>query len=375
MPIQGFELSDPHDRGVVDSTGIETIDFAATFTDTVTPSGLLSASLLLGSFDNVETRMLIRFESFPDSVTVTNASMIFITNKITGSKDAKTSFQATVHRVTAEWDESKVTDENFQNAFDGSVLATAEILSIVADTVRFNFNPEGVQLVNGWADTTDAVENFGVLVDFSGSTFVKDFFARSSLVGQPFLEIEFTNPDAQIDTMRVTPAADAFLARRLFEPTPGPLYVDHLFTRHSVVKFDLSDLPRESTVNRATMNLTLDLDRSLVAGPFTLQIQRLKKSFTSLSPDSLEVDNELFVIADVTANTRSITIPSELYRSAFGRMIQDWITERVPNHGFIFRSALPGSNIGRLAFVSAEMDSARAPKLSIDFSVAPTVVR
>lgn len=378
MPIQGFDLADPQDRGVVDSTGIENIDFAASFSDTVTPSGVLSPSLLLGAFNNVETRILVRFGNFPDSVTITKAAIVFITNRVIGSKDAKTTFPATVHRVTADWKEGTVTDENFQNAFDGSALATAEILSIVADTVRFNLNSEGVQLVNDWADTTDEVENFGVLIDFSASTFVKDFFARGIAAGQPVLEIVVEKPDAPIDTMTVAVDADAFLTRRLFEPPPGPLYVDHLFTSQSVIKFDFSNIPRESTVNRVTMTLRVDQERSLFAGrTFTVQIQRLKKSFSSLSPDSLELDNDLnlIVLADISATQTLITIPSELFRPVFRRMIQDWISERVPNHGFIFRSALPGSDISRVAIVSAEMDSTRAPKLSIDFSVAPTIVK
>lgn len=380
MPIQGFDLANPGSRGQVDSTAIKDVEFETTYSDSFIPTGSLTTSLLLGSLNGIETRILLRFEDLPDTVEIKNAAIILSSNNVLGD-EAKTSFQAFVHNVLDDWNEDTVTDANFPGNVDGAAIASAEILSVdqifdendslVTESVRFQFDAQGVELASGWADTTDAVPNYGVLIDFANSTFIKNFFNRGNTANGPILELEVLKGTV-LDTLFVTSSGDAFLARQLQTPPSGPLYVDHLFGNHSILKFNLSTVRRESTINRAFLVLTIDQANTFITeSQFTLQIFRLLEPFTE--PDSLSLDGSFEVTAGISPNATKVTIPGDLAQAQFRRMVQDWITERVENNGILIRSRTPGISISRVAFVSASLGLDDAPSLNVDLSVAPTI--
>ncbi len=380
MPIQGFDLSNPGSRGVVDSTAIKDIDFEVTYSDSFIPTGSLSASLLLGSLNGIENRLLLRIDDIPDTVEVKKATLILVSNSVVGDQ-AKTSFQAFVHNVLDEWDEDTVTDANFSYNVDAAAIAAAEIVSasqvfdendsLVAESVRFQFDERGVELVNGWADTIDAVPNFGVLIDFDNSTFVKNFFNRGNVANHPTLELEVMK-STDLDTLVFPISADAFLAHQLAEPVTGPHYVDHLFGYHSIVKFDLSAIPRESTINRALMVLAVDRANTFITDTqFSIQVLRLLKPFTE--PDSISLDFSFEATVGVSPTATTVTFPSDLTQPQFRRMVQDWVAGLVENNGIIIRSRTPGFSISRVAFFSTNQSSPDAPRLSIDYSIAPTI--
>jgi hypothetical protein len=378
-PIQGFDLSNPDSRGLVDSTAIKEIDFELTYTDSIVPTGAVSSSLLLGSFNNVESRVLLRFNAIPDTAEITKATLILRTNAIIGD-EIKTAFSATVHNVLEDWNELTVTDENFHHNYDRSPIAAAEILSVtqvfdendslIIEPVRFQFNEAGVALVNGWADTTDATPNYGMLIDFSNSTFIKSFFTVSNAANRPLLELEVMSGSV-LDTVSVPVTQDAFIARELVSLPSGPLYVDNIFGKHAIVKFDLSAIRRESTVNRAQLELTVDQAHTFISeSQFSFQVMRLLKPFTE--PDSIAFDFGFAALATVSSTGSKITV-SESSLPVFRRIVQDWVTGQVENHGLLIRTNTPGQSISRVAIVAAQLNPAEAPSLRIDFSIAPSI--
>ncbi|NIU23868.1 DNRLRE domain-containing protein, partial [candidate division KSB1 bacterium] len=151
-----------------------------TFRDTVTNTGS-SPFLLLGAFRDIETRILLKFDSIPDTVEVIDATILLRTNAIVGETRDKTAFTATVHQVTSDWDESTVSFENFQDAFDPNPLASSEILSVDrepasgedldVEIVSFDLAPE---VIESLTDSTSMFNRFGVFIDFSSdSRFIK----------------------------------------------------------------------------------------------------------------------------------------------------------------------------------------------------------
>lgn len=375
-PIQGFDLTDPRTRGVVDSVIINDIAFEHTFVDTLVPTGVLGSGLLLGSINNFESRVLLRFDGIPDTLEITKAAIVLRTLSVIGDQ-VRTSFTASAHQVLEDWNERTVTDANFNHNVDPTPIATAEILARVErDTVpvRFPLNEQGIQLVRDWADTNDAVPNYGVLLDFSNSTFIKTFFTLATANG-PKLELEVMR-GANLDTVTFTASADTYLPRQLIAPPPGRLYVDHVFGSHSILKFDLSSIPRESTVNRVVMELTVDPANTFVAeSQFKMEITRLLKPFSE--PDSLSLDFDLRFVATFNATSSTIKVPNEFSTDQdigrFRRIIQDWITGQVENHGLFIRTQTPGLSISRVAIVSASVNPSAAPVVKVDFSTAPTI--
>jgi len=370
--IQGFDLVDPTGRGEVLKTTLDTLEVETTFKDTVSNSGS-SALLLLGQFRNVATQILLKFDGIPDTVQITRVTLVLTSSSIVSDGAAKNSFFATVHPATADWEERKVTYDSFGQAFDPVPIGTAEVLpvasrlvgvdSTINDEVRFVFTDAGVDLVRQWADTTTG-NNFGVLVDFETPLFIKEFFSRGSLSNQPKLELNVLNGTEQ-DTVIVSATEDAFIAKQLSDPPAGPLYVDNTFTHQTVLKFDLSRIPRESTINSASLKLHVDQQNSLLRETGTVfQLIRLSKPFEP--PGTFRKDSSFVAIAlSVSKSTDELSIP---VRS----LLQGWVIDLFENHGFVIQSANPGGDVNRVAFHSNATDPERAPKITVDFTTAPS---
>ena len=183
--LQGFDLlTAPNGQRAVDTTTVRVL-VEATFQDTLTATGS-SIFLDLGQIDNVQSRALLRFKAVPDSIDISKVTLILDTNTIIAQGQTKSRFLASVHRVTSDWEESTVTSEDFGDAFELAALGEAEIVSTGAvvtgfdtlstESIRFEFNQDGVDLVSDWADTT-LPDNFGILIDFEDAAFVKEFIA------------------------------------------------------------------------------------------------------------------------------------------------------------------------------------------------------
>lgn len=375
-PIAGFDmLTNPNDRGRVDNAIINNLEIEETFSDTITATGR-SILLLLGEFDNVRSQILLKFET-PDTVTINDAALILNTNTIYSDGENKSSFRATLHRVTADWDERDVTFENFGNSFESNSIGETEILTTgsglsendsLFESVRFELTSEGTELVRSWADTT-LMNNFGVLVNFDPveAEFMKEFFSQNSPIGQPRLELEVLENGSELDTIMVVATADAYLVESIAEPPSGPLYVDNVFSRQSVVKFDLLQIPRESTINRASLTLNVKKDNSIIKNidGYVIQIDALTAPFESVN--QFDRDSTLLFTDKFIRNTDSPVIIE------MAPLLQSWVAESIENHGILIRvaTANAGRDISRVAFHSNTTSTNLAPRIEVEFSRAP----
>ncbi len=372
-PLEFDLLTDPNDRGRVDSTVVANLIQETSFGDTLTATGV-SPFLELGQLDNTSTRVLLRFRSVPDSITISKATLILDTNTIYSTGENRSVFPATVHRVREDWVERSVTGENFGNSFDASPLSEATILSIGADfsesdslfieSIRFEFDDTGLQLVRGWVDTTRG-DNFGIIIQHgAGSDFIKEFLSRNGLVNQPRLELESLTSSG-VDTTISVATEDATIVTRTGGVPAEPLFIDDLQSLQTVLNFDLSSIPRESSINDATLELTIDRDESRIkVSGYVFQIDRLAEAFAG--PGALQVDSDLGAISQIVNNTTttlSIPVPG---------LVQFWISENVPNHGMLLRTSNPGRDASKLVFRSNATDPTLGPRLIIHFSSAPT---
>lgn len=381
-PIQGFDPDlgfDDDDLGSVRKATLHSVDLQFSFEDTLTTTGS-SPNLSVGTFSNIDTRTLIKFESFPnpDSVTILDAALILRTSVVTGNVTGQT-FEATVHRVTDDWDEANVRAENFGEAFDPTPLASATIRSIYrvdslnVEQVRFDLGDDGTELIRQWSDSTSGVNNFGFLINSNSANFIKQFYSTEFFTGSraPQLEVTARVQGTGADTTITTTAmADAYLIERNpgFMLPDGPLYVDHLFGRKSIIRFDLSQIPRESTISRAELIFNIEQEKSVLNNDgFSIQLIALDNAVTT--PDSFEVGSNaqpLSSVPNVQESTTTVTVP---IRST----LQAWVNEVIENNGLLLRSATPGKDISYIAISPCESDTTRCPRLVVDYTVPPTI--
>lgn len=371
--IQGFDLIDPDNLGTVRSMSLDSLETAVAFDDTLVATGD-AAFLLLGLSQNVSSRILMRWENVPSvEDEILEATIILTSARVLGPTDSKRSFPATVHRVTADWEETTVTHESLGNSFDLTPIGGGEITTAVqvtvADTVqpertRIPLTAEGVALVNQWRDTTVVDFRRGIIIDFASADFMKFFEGRNS-VDRPRLEMITRLNDTDRDTLLFAPSGDSYLIEKTSTLPAGPFYVDHVTSQQFVIKFGLGSIPRESVVNLALLVLNVDAQNSVITDAgFTFQIIRLAEEFQE--PNIVVIDSTFAPInINVEEGSTGLATPAIL------NLFQDWVSAIAENHGILIRTATPGRDVSRVAFFSPQTDVTMAPSIQVKFSVAP----
>lgn len=323
------------------------------------------ASLYVGQADGKLVSSLIKFTTFPDSVlSLESAELVMISVRTLG--DTVGEFRASVHRVTAAWEELEVTMSSFAGAFDASEMGGATIAAADTDTVRIALDPA---MVLPWLRNPD--DNHGIYIRTDAAPILKQFNSLNAASDPPRLEIAYRD-SSDSDSLRTAESfatADAFIFETLQAPEEGPVYVSNGLEARTLLKFDLSAIPDDVTINHAELKLTLDLEHSyldsLSGFPFDLyQVTEETTDPHTAAFDSLRSLNPRAAVALDTTQTLTIVF-SETNRIS---QIQRWAFGLDQNYGFVLIARRPYQDLFRVAFFTAAMDSAKAPELVIRYT-------
>ncbi|MGH7453844.1 MAG: DNRLRE domain-containing protein [bacterium] len=344
--------------------------------------------LFLGSYKNIESRVLLRFDPLPDSGTVIAARLRLPAEEATGQTG---SFDATVHQVTTPWNESKVTwgENDFPVQFNPA-MDTKQIFVTVADTtdtIAFNLNP---QVVARWFSSLSVStrDTNGVLLQAPNATFIKAFASRFNSSRRPFLELttrmRVANRDTTITTRR-SATASVFVFKRLAPLPVQRLHVGNGESLQSVLSFDLrkfipDTIPKSATISRATLSLQFDAANSVFVDnddilSLTLYVDLRKFELDTLKTADLfkaPLDSLLFF-----QNT-AVGISSTSIQLDITGLVQRWVLlppeERTPpqSYGYFYLVPdFPALLLSRAAFYSRENGESLAPKLKIEYTTPP----
>jgi len=332
-----------------------------------------TTNLLLGKFDNLESRFLMRFAqlSLPDTVAVVAASLKLRGTLVQG-KGAD--FDATIHQVTAAtWDSGKVTwgSGNFPVAFNPAPMNTQRVSAVTGDSTTFNLDPA---VVSSWR--TVAGREQGLLVQAPGATFMKAFGSHFSAPKQPVLElITLKRGNTKNDTTRFSPTVSIFLFQRLSALRQGPLYIGLGEQHASTLFFDVSALPKNVTISRALVTVEVDTLNSVFYS------SRLDLQLAYVGP--VEVPNYNFnplrfdpfgSYQDTlrTAELDTVGTAAKQVTFVITNAVQQWVADSQNNRGvLLFPVAFSVRDLTRAAFYSRETALTRAPKLQIEYTLPP----
>jgi hypothetical protein len=348
-----MDLVDPNQRGTIHPTATNTSVIDSTeFSVINTASGTY---LPLGNFDNVESRILMRFPALPDSVI--SVKMLLPSHIVMGTG---TSFTATVHEVTMPWTESTIVwgGSDFPVEFNLAAIDTQQIFSAVLDTTVFDLDPQALK------DST------GVLIQSHGATFVKEFHSRLSFGNTPWLQVVAIN-NGRNDTTRSLASSSVFLFKRSMQLPQGPLYVGNGEKHASFVQFNLDSIPKIATINHAELIFEVDtLNSVLNADELSASLYFLLADIKS-SP--LKLDS-LATPADTMQFIQRVSIsPTAPFISfSMTNVVQLWVLEPTRNYGVALRPDLPERDLLRAALYSRKTNPRRAPQLRIEYTTPPS---
>lgn len=359
-------LADPTQLGQRRQTAV-TINIDSTANKKANTFG--TSDLWLGKFDNIESRMLMRFAPIDTGVTVIAGTLKLHTNLLKGNG---VSFNATIHEVTNSWDSTKFTSQDDivqKDLFKNAPMDIQRVNPEKTDSLVFKLDPA---VVSSWR--TKAGREKGVLIQTSGATFIKSFNSNLSAQKPPVFElITLKRGNTKNDTTRLTASAAVFIFQRTGELRQGPIYVGLGEQHQSVLFFDVTAIPPNTTISRALLTLEVDtLNSIFYSNRLDLQLAY------PIDPDSTKdykFDPLRFGSLSAalrTAALDTVNISTKMITFTVTNPVQLWVSDSKKNFGVnLFPISFTGRDLTRAAFYSRETDAARAPKLQIEYTVPP----
>jgi hypothetical protein len=230
-------------------------------------STAFSGKLLLGSYKDFDSRILIKFADVPaDSFTVDSLRLIL--NSVYNQGEASLPISGTAYMVTEEWEESVNEDEDWkwQENIDYSSELTSEfeIGEGISESHIIELSPELMQI---WQDTTGGGQNHGLLLDFNTASYIKEFGSKNNTDGIPvpkMVAVYYNHAlDSTIhDTILVNLDASVMDFRGTFDPEL--LQIVSGYSVKAFLKFDLSSIPANAALSTMRIILHRDVDNSVI---------------------------------------------------------------------------------------------------------------
>ncbi|MEN8193062.1 MAG: DNRLRE domain-containing protein [Bacteroidota bacterium] len=284
--------------------------------------------LLFGKHDNVQSTMLLKFLVFlPDSIkqAVLDETLEVLSSQIDlrivyTYGDKNNSFDFSVNKINSSWNSLSFNKDSLASLdYENIDRSTNKVYSDTS--ITFDFDKE---LVRDWLNYSVAEEqaenNNGIYFNYtSGSEKILGFpaisYPNEELLGK--LTIIVQVPDEFIDTIIVSTTSDVHaVLGDLPSGNPENIFIQGGIAVRSNILIDVSKIPDNTIINKATLKLYYDESESLIG--------------TKIS-DSLGVIG----LSDFDQNEINESLPPTLlkreenfYSGDITRFVQDWVSKQ-----------------------------------------------
>lgn len=297
--------------------------------------------LLIGNYDNISCSILIRFD-VPD--TLKDVKMEWAQIRLFRSKffigDSTLPVHFTAHKVLSNY---------YDTLYDAQIIGE---FNSVPDSVNYFKIDTGV--VREWLNG----RNYGLYLKPQNSGVIWGFNSLDEILFTPALEIVIRREN-DLDTVRFFYGSDGYIARLNEQIDTNYIVLQAGVGLRSILKFDVSRLPKNIIINRAEVTLYLKEKKkykdgvdSILAG-FITDVNLVKRSIGGFEGNYLGVRNPLDTIEYIIP----LTTP-----------VQRWVNGEA-NNGILVRSFSEVDNFDRLVFHYTD----RKPKLKIYYTTKPGI--
>ena len=345
---------------------LDTIVVSATrsYNGTVLPATSISPRVLVGNVDNIQCWGIYRFSLLPDSIkSIPIVSAELDLRTIYHFGDSLAPFSMTVHQILMNWATDSLTIDSLKApGFYRSSPSGVWNSGSIGDTSRLTI-PLDTTMIRSWGTLNDTtLNNFGVLLRPTNNGVVKGFgsFMVSDPALGPKLLLRLRNAAGTIDTLSLTVGGQRYVTTGLnsaWASDSTHLWVQNGVANRGYVEFDVSAIPLHAAVHKATLELTLDAQRS---------------KFNYFTADSAYVyftgDDGSTLSYIVGIGTPAQVGTSKVYQFPVGAFVQRWVRGSV-----LKRMAIAGFDenfaLDLFSFHGAQSTKAVKPKLTIIYSI------
>lgn len=386
-----------------DTLFVEHIVRDTSFMDSVTTGS--SDRWYLGSVDNYDFRIAMRF-TIPteiESVTVTGVKLQLVSSAAYGVPG---SFTANVHAFNKDWTLDDLRWNRLTGIGDyGDIIAQA-VINHTSEAGNFMTIDLPKDTVQHWVwslnDTNRAKLNNGIMIDFSGASFVQQFYGPNNLNAfgipdtniVPRLDISYQKFDPKtqqltVDHVILTPVNTSNgyytqgISGYIFQdraPQPANvLTVGGGVPYHSLMYFNTSKIPNNATINLATLIMKLDPSGNYqFSSGDSLLLQALRVGSSDWQSGTLTVSNLDRAFVDPLSRFRkrlTDNVEDDSLTFNISRQFQEWTTFPSQNFGVQISHAdeIFGDfrKLYRVRFINNPSDRENSPKIIIFYTLPP----
>jgi hypothetical protein len=350
-----------------------------------TPVAGGNSNLLLGSYDNTASSMVIFFKTLSniDTNTVYSAKLILEQFSHTGSG---ADFSVKIYPVTVDWDETSVTWADLESGYDSSQLLGELTISAV-DTAEVS-DSISVDMVNKWVKEywiaqnggSATTLNKGILLVTEHPTFMANFYSTDYASSVPTLQVYYRPIAGGIDTVSVSANLDASLLKigldapkEKTEENTNSLTLSNGWGYRSMLYFNVSKIPLTATIHQAVLALHIASDQSRTTSDgMTITALPIVADSTWTATAILADSVHTAASTSGMADSSMVSFSSSAAATALAGFVQKWTLGTTRNYGFLLQPSLQGYNLDKLVFYTGKSDSTLAPMLKITYSLPPT---
>ncbi len=364
----GFDALQRKNTGEIHVVTIEAIQ-SAQYRVKVNPG--LTGSLLLGSHDGITSRVLLRFTNFSkvDTASVQSATLSINQSKKWGEGAG---FSGTIHVVNAAWLENAVQWPDISAQYNpAESIASYEVQAADSAVVTASLP---AALVNGWIS---GGANNGILLDFSSAAMLAQLTSVDVSTGYPTLAIAYIAKGGEADTVVIGPTEDASVfefaqinPEKTLESETNRVWIDNSRGYRTLLRFDVSQFPKEATIHQALLTLPIDSELSATSSAgVAFRVNALTADSSWQDPAAIKVDSVYSAPNGTALSTlRAAQISATPEISYMSNIVQRWTTGIAKNYGIVVQSTGYGSDLGKVAFYNGKEGFSK-PTLKITYSL------
>ena len=312
--------------------------------------------LLLGEVNEYSSNILIKFRTRGDFKSIISANMVLNPHSSIG--DVSSEFEGLIYEITSDWNEYEIPEISYNSneVVSFSVYSTSD----KPDSIIIPPN-----LVQKWYN--DTTTNYGIMIGFKNADFIKKYFSKES-VGFPYMLIK-GNTETTEDTVYIYPEMDTHLVKSKVEPNSGELIIDDLSIYRSIIKFDSINIPENSTINMALLELVLKVEDSFIQGEYEDRLYAYRVETSSWKPEEIEFEWDSFE----NQQTSNFIDDNNVQINITG-IFQQWVSNIKENNGLIIKSKSYNEGIypGKYVFNLDTLSQIEPSKLFIKYSTIKT---
>lgn len=333
-------------------------------------AGYGNSNLVGKLLNNDESTSLFRFvpdgtiDSLKDAQIDTVELSLYVNYRLQPSAP---SIEFDIKKVEGSWSQGTFT-------YDSIPLITISADSVLGSFKdSMNYGATIVAQINKnyirrWADTYIDTGNHDLYYGFAVQprtipTGLIGFTTFNSASGiYPRLLIKYTKNGIR-DSVVVISGEDTFYSKFATAPKYSPITVHAAFGIRSKISFNTSTFVNKPTINKATMELTLDTTASVFSGfsPDSL--------IALLGMDASIVDRSDSTIYIFGYRKTSVVNQPPVYIFNVANIVQRWVNGLKPNYGLTLRWAAEFSSAEKAVFYSSTAtDTTKRPTIKITYS-------